>query len=109
MAPQIRHSRPPTASPADPGRRLQTAGTCAPVITTCCPAVDRSHEWDICLCRAGRSGRPPPRLGHQAPALPSEEFEGFVGELCVELEDAAVPGIGVDHQLTIGQAAGQVG
>jgi hypothetical protein len=41
--------------------------------------------------------------------LRSEEFESFVDELCVELEDAAVPGIGVDHQLTVGEAAGQVG
>jgi hypothetical protein len=39
----------------------------------------------------------------------SEEFEGFVDELCVELEDAAVAGVGVGHQLTVRQAAGQVG
>ena len=41
--------------------------------------------------------------------LPSEEFEGFLDELCVELEDAAVTGVGVGHQLTVRQAAGQVG
>ena len=44
-----------------------------------------------------------------AAALPSEEFESFGDELCVELEDAAVAGVGVGHQLTVRQAAGQVG
>ena len=49
------------------------------------------------------------RLRPAAAALPVEEFEGFLDELCVVLEDAAVAGVGVDHQLAVGQAAGQVG
>jgi hypothetical protein len=49
------------------------------------------------------------RLGPAAAALPSEEFEGFVDELGVVLEDAAVAGVGVGDQLAVGQAAGQVG
>jgi hypothetical protein len=58
---------------------------------------------------------PPPAVGADcawglpAAALPSEEFEGFLDELCVVLEDAAVAGVGVGHQLTVRQAAGQVG
>jgi hypothetical protein len=35
------------------------------------------------------------RFGPAGAALPSEEFEGFADELCVELEDAAVAGVGV--------------
>jgi hypothetical protein len=49
------------------------------------------------------------RLRPAAAALPGEEFEGFVDELCVVLEDAAVAGAGVGDQLAVGQAAGQVG
>ena len=41
--------------------------------------------------------------------LAPEEFESLLDELRVEPEDAAVAGVGVDHQLTVGQAAGQVG
>jgi hypothetical protein len=47
--------------------------------------------------------------GLPAAALQSEEFESFLDELRVELEDAAVAGVGVGHQLTVRQAAGQVG
>jgi hypothetical protein len=49
------------------------------------------------------------RLRPAAAALPVEEFEGFLDELCVVLEDAAVAGVGVDDQLAVRQAAGQVG
>jgi len=58
---------------------------------------------------------PPPSVcadcagGSPAAALPSEEFEGFLDELCMELEDAAVASVGVGHQFTVRQAAGQVG
>jgi hypothetical protein len=40
--------------------------------------------------------------------LPLEECEGSLDELPVELEDAAVSGVLVDHQVTVGQAPGQV-
>ena len=66
--------------------------------------------------RTSANGTPVPlqllcrlRLGPAAAALPYEEFEGFPDELCVELEDAAVAGVGVGDQLAVGQAAGQVG
>src|SRR5687768_18615916 len=45
---------------------------------------------------------PPP------PALPREEFETLLDELLVELEDAAVAGVGIDHQLTVRQASSEV-
>jgi hypothetical protein len=47
------------------------------------------------------SGPPPP-------ALPLEEFEGLRDELPVELEDAAVAGVGINHQLTVRHALSQV-
>jgi hypothetical protein len=41
-------------------------------------------------------------------ALPLQESESLFNELSVKLEDAAVPGVGVDHQVAVGQAPGQV-
>jgi hypothetical protein len=66
------------------------------------PDLDEQDPVPLQLCALAA-------LGAHAAALPSEEFEGFVDELCVVLEDAAVAGVGVGHQLTVGQAAGQVG
>ena len=40
------------------------------------------------------------------PALTLEEFESLLDELVVKLEDAAVPGVGIDLDLAVRQALG---
>ena len=60
-------------------------------------------RFSVQLCALTAPGGLPRRL------LRPEEFESFADELCVVLEDAAVAGVGIGHQFTVGQAAGQVG
>jgi hypothetical protein len=74
----------------------------------------RTRKWNgdhpcITLLGVPASALGPVLGASPAAALPSEEVESFLDEPCVELEDAAVAGVGVGHQLTVRQAAGQVG
>jgi hypothetical protein len=41
-------------------------------------------------------------------ALPCEELEGLLDELLVKLEDPAVAGVRVDHQLVVRQTSAHV-
>ena len=63
-------------------------------------AAARARRWEV------RATRP---VGAAVVALLlGEELERLVDERLVELEDAAVAGVGVDHQISVRQAPGQV-
>jgi hypothetical protein len=85
-------------------------------VRLCCRAVGvlAGHRGMAAVWGAFRPSGKPGEAQTAPGGLPrrllgSEEFESFADELCVELEDAAVAGVGVDHQLAVWQAAGQVG
>src|SRR6266487_6150146 len=78
-------------------------------LTTClASAYADAGEREMNPCRGDHSTP----LGHPRcaaePTSTGEELQGLCGELVVKLEDAAVPSVGIDLDLAVRQAFGQV-
>src|SRR5947207_13259796 len=63
-------------------------------------AASRIRSRVVSLCSGAYRIGSPPSAG--------EELQDLWDELAVKLEDAAVPGVGVDLELAVGQALGEV-